>query len=445
MRAWLALMLLPLYLAISTNAYALSTIRDTEIETTIRNLSTPIFKTAGLVPEDVAIIIVSDPSINAFVAGGMNIFINTGLIMQFEKPEVLIGAIAHETGHIAGGHLARNSDKFKNITVGSVISYGLGAVAMALGSPDVGMAVMQGGTQVAQREMLQYSRQNEESADQAGLKFLARTGNSASGLLELLEYLNRQEHALYGKLNPYAMTHPLSRQRITHIRNYVAGSSQTKGGITPSLRTNYTRSFIKLHAFFDPVEQTLKKYPVSDTSINARYARAIAYQKIPDLTSSFAELDSLIEKFPSDPYFQELKGQVLFENGRAAEAVPYYNKAVALMPSSALLKLGLAMSQIAAADMDGANSILLLQSAIEQLHNAHVKEPANIMILNQLEIAYGKSGMKGMSYLYHAEAAALQKNKNDVVKFAKLAEKYLPADSPSATRAKDLLKNTESK
>lgn len=433
-----------LSLCVSMPAYALSTIRDAEIETTIRKIATPIFQAAGLVPENITIIIVSDPQINAFVAGGMNMFLNTGVIMDFEKPEVLQGVIAHESGHISGGHLARNGDRFKNAALGSAISYGLGAVAAALGSPEVGIAVIQGGSHVAQREMLQYSREYEESADQAALKFLDKTGNSSSGLLELLEYLNKRENLLYGKLNPYALTHPLSRERITHIRNHIGAEEKSAGSITPLLRAEYARSYLKLHAFYDPAEQTLKKYPPSDTSAHARYARAIAYQRIPDLKKSFKELDSVLAEFPSDAYYHELKGQILFENGRAHEAIPPYTKAVTLKPSEPLFKLGLAMAQIGAADTHSTQKKQLLESAITHLNNAHVHEPNNLMVLEQLEIAYGKSGNMGMAYLARAEKAMLQKNKDDVRKFAMLAEKYIPAGSPSAVRAKDILKNLKS-
>lgn len=430
-------------IAINGPAFAFSTIRDAEIETCIRQLATPIFKAAGLVPENVSIIIVNDPQINAFVAGGMNVFINTGLMMDFENPEVLQGAMAHEVGHISGGHLARNSDVFKNAALGSAISYGLGAVAVALGAPDVGIAVMQGGSHVAQRGMLQYSRENEESADQAALKFLDKTGNPSTGLLELLEHLNKQEYLLYGKQNPYARTHPLSRERILHIRNH-HGMKASQGTISAALRADYTRSYVKLHAFFDPVSETLKKFPLTDNSVNARYARAIAYQRVPDLTKSFKELDSLLAEFPKNAFFHELKGQTLFENGRAQEAIGYYQKSVALLPSEPLLKLGLAMAQIGAADAAPAKSAQLLESAISQLSNAHVREPSNLMVLEQLEIAYGKSGKLGMAYLARAEKAILQKNKNDIEKFARLAEKHIPAGSPSAVRAKDILKNLKS-
>ena len=430
----------------SSSAYALSTIRDAEIEHAIRDLGTPIFKAAGLVPENINLILVSDPQINAYVAGGMNLFINTGLLLQFDKPEVIQGVMAHESGHIAGGHLARNNDLYKNITMGSIISYGLGAITAALGSPQAGIAIMQGGSQIAQREALQYSRQNEDSADEAGLKFLDKTGNTASGLLELLQYLNTLEHDLYGAMNPYTLTHPLSRQRILHIQNHVMMTHLSRGGtITPAIRTEYARSIIKLHAFFEPVDKTLKKYPPSTITLAARYARAIAYQKIPDLTKSFYELDRLLKDYPHDPYFNELKGQILFENGHASDAVSYYTKAVETLPNEPLLELGLAMAQIGTADNQPENSKALLESAAQHLSNAHLEEPSNLMVLEQLEIAYGKSGQKGMAYLTRAEQALLTRNKDEVKRFAALAEKFLPAGSPSALRARDIEKANSDK
>jgi len=430
----------------ANSAYAFSTIRDTEIETTVRALATPIFKAAGLVPENITIILVNDPQINAFVAGGQNMFINTGLIMIFPKPEVLQGVMAHETGHIAGGHLARNSDKMKDLTIGSLVSYGLGAITAVMGAPQAGIAVMQGGSQIAQREALQYSRQNENSADEAALKFLDRTGNTASGLLELMEYLNNLEHNLYGEINPYLQTHPLSSERIEHVRNHVNSTPyiKTGGTITPQIREEYARCYVKLHAFFDPVDATLKKYPPSDQSLLAHYARAIAYQKIPDLPKSFAELDVLLKTYPKDPYFNELKGQILFENGHITDAIPYYQHAVAAMPGDALLNLGLGTTEVAAADdTDLPQSGPWLKDAIDHLNYAQLKESANLEILQQIEIAYGRSGQIGMAYLSHAESALLEKKNDEARNFAHLAEMNLPAGSPASIRAADILKNVK--
>ncbi len=85
-------------------------IRDAEIEEFLRDVTIPIAKAADLNYNNIKIFIIKDSNINAFVSGGQNIFINTGLITKFKKPGAIIGVIAHEIGHIKAGHLARHEE-----------------------------------------------------------------------------------------------------------------------------------------------------------------------------------------------------------------------------------------------------------------------------------------------------------------------------------------------
>ncbi len=424
----------------------LSVIRDTEIETTIRGLATPIFKAAGLKPENVRIIIVNDPQINAFVAGGMKLFLYTGLLTEFKSANVLQGVIAHETGHIAGGHLARGSERYQDAATTSTLGYLLGAAAAVGGAPQAGMAIIAGSSHVNQREVLQFSRENEQAADQAGLNFLDRTHSSSEGLLELLQFLSQKENQLYGDINPYTLTHPLSRERVSHIRNHLEHSPYRTNLGSPAIKAAYRRIYVKLRAFLQAPNATLARYPLSDTSLEARYARAIAYYKIPDLPKALAEIDSLIDDYPKDPYFYELKGQILFENSRVVDAILPYSKAVALMPDAPLIRLGLATAQIASASDDGeAEATKLLRDATEELQAARKQEPDNGAILEQLVIAYGRQGQLGLSYRYQAEQAMLAKDKNQARRYAELAKKYLPPDSPDRVRINDIINSLDSK
>ncbi|MBM3571072.1 MAG: M48 family peptidase, partial [Alphaproteobacteria bacterium] len=199
-----------------------SLIRDTEIENTIRAYGAPVFNAAGLTAESVRIFLVQDRALNAFVAGGQNLFVNTGLLTRAEHAGQVIGVIAHETGHIAGGHLARTQDALRNASATSILAMVLGAAAaVATGKPEAGIAVLQGGQQVAERNLLTYSRAQESAADQAGLAFLERSGLSARGLVEFLEILSHEELLVVARQSPYVRSHPLSRERIEAARDFM--------------------------------------------------------------------------------------------------------------------------------------------------------------------------------------------------------------------------------
>lgn len=422
---------------LSAQAFAASIIRDAEIESVLRDITNPIFRVAGLTADSINIYIINDPQINAHVAGGSNIFINTGLLGMSENPNMLTGVLAHETGHISGGHLLRSSDEYKNTALKATLGYMVGLAAAAVGSPEAGVAIAQGTGHVAQRTMLQHSRTHEEEADQAALTFLDKTHQSAKGLLELLEVLYSKETTLYDDLNPYTLTHPLSRERIAHVKDHIKHSKYSEYNTPEPIRNSFARAIVKLNAFLQPYSETLKKYPDSDTSVNAHYARAIAYYKMPDIKKSLEEMAILLEKEPSNPFFNELQGQILFENGKVAESVPYYEKAVKLLPSSPLLKVILATSQIATEEES------LRKKAVHNLEQGLLKEKQNSFAWHQLAIAYGRGNDLGMSNLALAEEAFLQDNKREVRKFTDLAKRYIKPGSPADLRINDLLASIE--
>ncbi len=410
-----------------SNASAASIIRDAEIEHVIRKIANPIFRAADLQPESINIYIINDSDINAYVAGGRNVFLNTGLIGMSDDSAVLAGVIAHETGHIAGGHLLKGSKNIKDTTIKATLGYVLGLAAAAAGSPQAGIAIASGAGHVAQRQLLKHTRSSEEQADQAALSYLDKTGQSASGLLELLEVLYSNEITIYGELNPYTLTHPLSRKRISYVKRHLQKNPSKE---TPALF--FKRASVKLNAFLDKYEVTLKKFPKSDNSVVARYARAIAYYKVPDIKKSLHEIDLLLTDYPNEPFFNELKGQILFENGRIQESIKYYNKANDFIKNSALIKISLATAQISAED-EG-----LLPSAINNLEQALIIEKNNVFAWRQLAIAYGRSGDLAMSNIALAEEALRLRKKQDVNKFAELAKPHIKPGSPADLRLQDI-------
>lgn len=410
-----------------------SYIRDAEIESTLRTFYTPIFQTAGLDPSAVHLYLINDPTLNSFVAGGQNVFINTGTIMRSEKPNQLIGITAHETGHIAGGHLARTDEALRNATIESIIAMVAGAAAAAAsGNAGAAGAAVLGGQAVGLRSFLQFSVAQEASADQAGIRFLDRTHQSARGLLEFFQILQEQEMLAGIKETPYLRTHPLTSQRIEIMREHVAHSPWSDVKDPPEWVELHKRMKAKLIAFLNPPSQALQQFPASDTSVAARYARAVAYYRVPDLKKALELIDGLIQQEPQNPYFHELKGQMLFENGHVADAVGPYQEAVRLKPDVALLRVELAQVEIETGNP------ALNKDALGQLKQADRFESQNPDTWRFLAIAYGREGDIGMSALSLAEQAMADGDKTMARQQAQRAIKLLPAGSPGRLRAEDI-------
>ncbi len=423
---------LALVLAREAEAARISLIRDAEIEDTIATYAAPLFTAAGLDGKAVRIHLVNDSRLNAFVAGGLNLFLNTGLLLAAEGPGQIVGVIAHETGHIAGGHLARTEEALRGASALAILSYVLGAAIAAAGSGSGAGAVLMGGRGLATQTMLNYTRAQERAADQFAVTVLDRTHQSAKGLLRFLEILSNQEALLSLNQDPYLRTHPLTQERITFIRHHVAESPYSENRPPAEWVVRFKRMQAKLFGFLKPAERVFARYPESDQSVAARYARAIAEFRRADLDRALAEIDSLIAEFPNDPYFHELKGQMLFENGRVSEAVAPYRRAVALAPDSGLIRTGLAQALIESGDK------AVLDEAAKILEQAVRVDPDTPRAWRLLAVAYGRDGKTGASALASAEFNYRVGRYRDAVRFAKSALKALPAGSPGALRAEDI-------
>lgn len=410
-----------------------SFIRDAEVENTIRAFSTPLFQAAGLDPEAVRIHLLVDPSLNAFVAGGQNMFFHTGLLVRSEHPGQLIGVIAHETGHISGGHLIRIQDAVGNASTEALMGMLLGAaLGAASGRGDLGTAVIMGSQEVAVRNLMAFSRTQEGSADQAGMSFLDSTGQSAKGFLEFFEILGDQELLVAARQDPYVRTHPLTRDRVANVRDHVAKSPYSNVPARPEFVEMHRRMRAKLFAFLEPPVRTYQRYKETDNSLESRYARAIASYRKPDLATALPLVDGLIAERPKDPYFWELKGQMLFENGRGGEALEPYRQSVKLLPDNALLRVGLAQVEVEQEDS------ALLADAKANLNKALQSEPENHSAWRLLAIAHGRLGEDGMAAYAMAEQALLEGKLIDAAYHAGKAERLLPRSGPTWLRIQDI-------
>jgi predicted Zn-dependent protease len=425
-------------LAFSGRAHAddVSIIRDAELENIIRTYSTPIWRAAGVDPAAVHVYIVGDPQLNSFVAGGQNLFMNSGTILRSDTPNQLIGIIAHETGHISGGHLARTDEALRNATIQSIIAMAAGLAATVAarnseGAGGLGTAAVLGGQGVAQRSFLQFSVTQEASADQAALTFLDRTQQSSRGLLEFFEILQQQELLSAAHQDPWIRTHPLTAQRVEYVREHLRRSRFADAKDPPALLDLHKRMKAKLAAFLQPPQQTLGALKADDNSVAARYARAVAYYRIPDLKKAVPVIDGLIAEFPNDPYFHELKGQMLFENGHIADAVAPYEQAVKLNPTNALLRMELGQVQLET------NDPKLVPKALAHLTEAVRFEDRNPDAWRFLAIAYGRSDNIGMMALSLAEQGIAGGDFTQARQQAARALKSLPA-GPARQRALDI-------
>ncbi|MGE0152551.1 MAG: M48 family metalloprotease [Reyranellaceae bacterium] len=412
----------------------ISLIRDAEIENAIRAYARPLFEAAGLENDAVSVHIVNDPAINAFVAGGQRLFLFTGLMMRAATAGQVRGVIAHETGHIAGGHLARLQEQLENATIENILEMLLTAAAIA-GSTAAGAqtGTSRGGgppVGVAQRGLFSYTRAQEQAADQAAVTLLDRIGQSSQGLADFTAMLMQQELVAGLRPDPYLRTHPLTQERVAFLRQHVETSRFSKVPVPAQLETMHERVVAKLYGFIDPA-QALRKYPPSDNSVAGRYARSIAYYRSGNLPEAVGLIDGLIRQMPNDPYFHELRGQMLFENQRIAESIVSYERAVALLPQSGLLKIALAHALLQNPTPAQSQRAQKLLETVEQRER-------DSGYWRQMSMIYDQTGNIGMRALALAELAYARGDRVDALRHATAAEQNLKFGTPAYQRAQDI-------
>lgn len=428
----LSLWMLAALWALPVSAQGLSFIRDAEIERDIKTFSEPIFVAAGVAPQSVQLFLVNSRAINAFVAGGQRLYINTGLLMDAQNVNELIGVIAHETGHIAGGHLARGVQELERARTTALLTTLLGVAAgIAAGSSDVGVAVAASGTGVAGRQFLSFSRTMENSADQAALRYLDRAGYSSEGLADFLERLAKDELVPEELQSEYVRTHPLTQDRVSTVRGH-AGRTGAAAAMPPAYEEAFARIRAKLLGFLDP-NQALNAY-AGDESIAGRYARAIAHYRNGDIADGLAGIDALIEAEPDNAFFHELRGQMLMENGQIAEALPSYEAAMAKAPGEPLIEMAFAQAALQGDDAP------LIARAVEALESAtRTPTGATPLAFRLLATGYGKQGDIGQSALALAEEALARGDRSSAVEQARRADALLEDNRSAQLRARDIL------
>jgi predicted Zn-dependent protease len=409
-----------------------SLIRDTEIEEILHHDADPIFAAAGLEPANVRILIVGDKTLNAFATQGLQLGLNTGLILQTENPNQLRGVIAHETGHLAGGHPIRSDEMMKAGLKPMILTMGLGVLAALAGAPDAGAALLANSQYAGALGALGYSREQESRADQAGAGFLEATGQSGRGLVEFFDNFRYQEVFDQSRRYAYFRSHPLSSERIEVLRSRVERQPHYSAVDTPEDLAQHEVMKAKLEGFLNP-QVALMKYKETDTGFPARYARAIAYYQMKEPDRALGLLDPMLAEHPENPYLWELKGQILFEFNRIAQAEEPQRRSVALKPDAALLRINLGQTLVS---LDDPKKV---EEGVQELKRSLLNDPDNAVTWRLLADAYDKQHKDGLARLATAEQYFSLGAVQEARVFAVRARELLTKNTPEWRRATDIV------
>ena len=417
-------------------------IRDAEIEQLLKEYTQPILRVAGLTQQNIQVVIINDRSFNAFVADGRRIFVNAGALLDAETPNQIIGVLAHEAGHIAGGHLARLREQLAAASTQSILAMLLGIGAMVAGGRGAGgsssalsqggMAALSGPTAAIQNSLFAYLRAQEDQADRAGVKFLTASGQSAKGMYDTFKRLADQMLYQTAYLNPYLQSHPLPSERVAALEGMAKASPYWNTKDPPALQARHDLMRAKLFGFLERPEAVARRYPPSDGSLAAHYARAISALRFAEPRAAQAQVDALIHVQPQNPYFHELKGQMLLESGRPVDAVAPLRQAVQLAPNPALMQIMLGQALIASHDR------ARLDDAVTILQAALIHEPESSEAYSQVAMAYGQKNDLAHADLASAQAAYMRGDLKTAREIAARAKTRFPVGSPGWVKADDI-------
>jgi predicted Zn-dependent protease len=415
-------------------------IRDAEIEGLLRQFTKPIFKVANINPDSVRVFIIADDSINAFVAGGQRIFVNTGLFTKTKSAKEIIGVLAHETGHIAGGHLARLDNELQRASTERIIGMLLGAAAAVGGAAagvdgaaKAGSGVMMGSQGLAQRNFLSYQRSMESSADQAALKYLNATHQDPEGMLTLFNKLANETIASTNGADPYMFSHPMPFDRIRNLEVAAKKSPYFGSPENPGQQLRYELVKAKIIGYTQGTQRVFQRYPSTDKSMPARYARAVAMYRRGDIRNAVPIIDGLTEELPENPYFWELKAQALLENAQPEAGLPAIKRARALLPNNGLMQVLHAELLLATEKRENADPALKL------LILAKKTEGSSPSIYKLQAKAHALKGDVARAELATAEYAWATGDQDLAVEKAKFAQQQFKHGTPEWIRANDLL------
>jgi predicted Zn-dependent protease len=417
-------------------------LRDAETEQLLREYTRPILRAAGLEKQNIQVVIINDPVFNAFVADGRRIFVNFGAIMQSQTPNQLIGVLAHETGHLAGGHLAKMREQIAHAQTSLIIAMLLGAGAVVAGArsnstngslTNVGVAAISAPQDLIRSSLLAYQRSQEENADRAGVKFLTATGQSAKGMYDTFKRFSDESLFAAHNADPYMQSHPMPVDRVAALEEIAHSSPYWDKKDDPALQARHDMVRAKISAFLERQDTVYRRYPLSDTSLPGRYAHAIATYRHGDLHNALTQIDALLQMQPANPYFYELRGQALLEGGKPADAIAPLRKAVQLSGNNALIEMLLGQALVAT------DNAAYSAEAIQILKAAVVRETEAPLGYQQLAMAYARKGDYAEADLASAQAAYLRGDNKTARDLASRAKTRFAIGTPGWVKADDIV------
>jgi predicted Zn-dependent protease len=413
----------------------LSLIRDTEIEETLRLDSEPLFKAAGLESGSIRILLLGSKDLNAFAGPGvMAVF--TGLILETNSPNELQGVIAHEVAHLAGGHSARSDEMSQAGLRPFLLTMGLGVLAALSGNVEAGAILAANASFFGTLGAMGYSREQESRADQAGATYLESAGLSGKGLVTFFDNFRYQEVFSEARRFAYFRSHPLSSDRIEALRARVGKLSHLDTPDTPESISRHAIMKAKLHGFINPNLAVVKcAEPKADYP--TRYACAIAQYQLKEPDRALKLIEALLKEQPDNPYHWELKGQILFEFGRTAEAEAPQRRSVTLKPSAPLLRVNLGQTLIALPEPSK------IDEGIQELKTALDQDDENSVAWRLLAQAYDSRGRDGLARYATAEYNYIEGDRRQALIFALRARDLLERNTPEWRRANDIVLATE--
>ena len=423
-------------------------IRDAEIEQLLREYAAPVMRVAGINAHATKIVLLGDRAFNAFIVDGKRIFLNIGALMESETPNQVIGVLAHETGHIAGGHLARLRQELRSAQIIAIAGMLLGAAAIAASArpnSPVGISgntpagLLLSGPEIAMRSLLAYQRGEEAAADRAAVTYLDKTGQGTQGMIETFQRFNQQRIFASANIDRYTISHPLPQERVAALDSVARASPNFGKKDSPAMQARHDMMRAKLFGFAAGQDEVLRRYPASDTSLAARYARAISAYRFRRIDAAQAQIDSLIRERPGNPWFWELKGQALLENGRANEALAPLRKAVALSGGHPLLRMLLGHALVSTDTARNADE------ALKHLQVAMLRDPDAADGWQYLARAYARKGNEPMAALASAQGYFADGAYDEARRLARRAKAGLPENSPGWRQADDIFNHIPDK
>lgn len=417
-------------------------VRDAEVEMLMADYARPILGAAGLGGRGIQVTLLADSGFNAFVADGRRIFITVGAITQSTTPNEIIGVLAHETGHIAGGHLARLREQISHAQTLSIISLLLGAGAIAAGASaggrnsgigDVAPGILLGPQEAIRRNLLSYQRSEELTADRSAINYLNATGQSARGMLDTFRRFQEELGFNASALDRYTLSHPMPRERVASLEELARKSPHFEKKDPANLQFRHDMARAKIVGFVERPDSVARRYPAYDQSMPAQYARAIAAYRSGRIALALQEIDRLVKQQPNNPFFLELKGQALLEAGRAREAIAPLRAASAKLRGAGLVRGLLGHALLSTGDDK------LLDEALRELRVAVEREPEYAVAYRHLAMAYGRKGNIALAELASAKGYLLDGDLQSAREQASRARSKLPENSPDWQKADEIL------